>query len=125
MINAHSYLYSKMGSSSSKYLFVDEDVTYYKRLGLGSYGEVFEAEWRGEMYAAKRLHEELVKYDRGGQTGVVAEFRRECDHLRQLDHQNIVKSIEAIFPKGKTPVLITELLDFDLENFIKNSTKTL
>ena len=109
-------------SPATKYLFVEEDVTYFKRLGLGSFGEVFEVKWRGEMYAAKRLHEELVKYDNGGPGGIVADFRRECDHLRQLDHQNIVKLVEAIFPEGKPPVLITELLDCDLESFIKNST---
>lgn len=109
-------------SSERKPFKVENGIEYFELIGCGSYGEVFKAEWNGQPYAVKRLHDELIKYDNGGPTGIVADFRRECENLRRLEHPNIVRLVEAIFPERQPPVLITELLDCDLEHYIKNST---
>ncbi|XP_031552077.1 cyclin-dependent kinase 5 homolog, partial [Actinia tenebrosa] len=96
-------------------------VRFIQNLGSGSYGEVYKAKWDGKIVAAKRIHPLLVRFDPGGENGVVARFVNECELLRRLDHPNILKVLHIIHEPKKPPILITELLDCDLgKHFSEN-----
>jgi serine/threonine protein kinase len=90
------------------------NVRFLQLLGRGSYGEVYKAKWNGKIVAAKRIHPILVRFDPGGDNGVVAKFVEECELLRRLKHPNILEVIYVIWENKKPPILITELLDCDL-----------
>lgn len=47
------------------------------------------------------------------------EFHDECRILRRLDHRNVVQLLEFVISFTSPPVLITELLDCDLRDYIK------
>ena len=83
-------------------------------LGSGSYGDVYKAEWKGQLVAAKVLHESLFLNE------YVSKFEEECRILRRLDHKNIVKVLAFEKSHSSPPVLITELLDRDLEKYVKS-----
>lgn len=97
------------------------NVRFIQSLGSGSYGEVYKAKWDGKLVAAKRIHPILVRFDPGGDNGVVAKFVKECELLRRLEHPNILKVLHIIYEPKKPPILITELLDCDLgKHFSEN-----
>lgn len=86
-------------------------------LGRGSYGEVFKAEWNGQLVAVKELHETLWRADDNAgpnSKGYVAKFQAECSVLEKLDHKNVVKLLKFEISNSSPPQLITELLDCDL-----------
>lgn len=97
-----------------------EGIEIKEKLGEGSFGEVYKAKWNGNLVAVKRLKEEVA----WGHPKVLEQFKRECTFLRELDHPNIVKLLDAIFPQGNLPVLITELLFCDLFTYYNNSKTT-
>lgn len=97
-----------------------EGLEIKEKLGEGSFGEVYKAKWNGNLVAVKRLKEEVA----WGHPKALEQFKRECTFLRELDHPNIVKLLDAIFPQGNLPVLITELLFCDLFTYYNNSKTT-
>ena len=52
------------------------------------------------------------------------EFQREWDVLKLLNHPNVVKLHQVVFPKRRLPIIITELLHCDLERFVRESTSS-
>ena len=96
-----------------------------KEIGKGSYGKVYKAVWNGSEVAAKRFHSTFFE---NGFSQVadqyMDEFQREWDVLKLLNHPNVVKLHTALFPKGHSPIIITELLHCDLEKYIKESTSS-
>lgn len=97
-----------------------EGLEIKEKLGEGSFGEVYKAKWNGNLVAVKRLKEEVA----WGHPKALEQFKGECTFLRELDHPNIVKLLDAIFPQGNLPVLITELLFCDLFTYYTNSKTT-
>ncbi|XP_073247854.1 uncharacterized protein [Porites lutea] len=97
-----------------------EGLEIKEKLGEGSFGEVYKAKWNGNLVAVKRLKEEVA----WGHPKALEQFKRECTFLRELDHPNIVKLLDAIFPQGNLPVLITELLFCDLFTYYNDSKTT-
>lgn len=96
-----------------------------KEIGKGSYGKVYKAVWNGSDVAAKRFHS--VFFENGLNLLIdrcVGDFQRECDVLKMLNHPNVVKLHTVLFPKGHSPIIITELLHCDLEKYIKQSTSS-
>ena len=104
---------NKMGNASSR-----EDVKLLAEIGQGSYAVVYRAVWSQKPVAAKKLHPYLFE-----KPDVANRFREEWELLRSLNHENIVKYLTVVLPQtpDDTPVIITELLDQDLRNFIRNS----
>eukprot|EP00793_Prasinoderma_coloniale_P002993 PRCOL_00006459-RA len=73
------------------------------RLGIGSYGEVFKAKWRGTTVAVKRLLDQSLGDD------ALAEMRAELEILAQLRHPNIVLWLAACTRPGSA-FIVTEFM---------------
>ena len=96
-----------------------------KEIGKGSYGRVYQAIWEGREVAAKRFHSIFLENGSSSQEIIdqfMEEFQREWDVLKLLNHPNVVKLHTVLFPKGHSPIIITELLHCDLEKYIREST---
>jgi eukaryotic-like serine/threonine-protein kinase len=72
--------------------------TITDRLGQGAMGEVFQAadEQTGQLVAVKILARQLTLHPES-----LERFRREAETLRQLDHPNIVKFVDAFEHDGQ------------------------
>lgn len=97
-------------------------LVFEKQIGKGSYGKVYKAVWNGSEVAAKRFHS--VFFENGMIDQYTEEFQREWDVLKLLNHANVVKLHTVVFPKGYSPIIITELLHCDLERYIKKSNSS-
>lgn len=98
---------------------------FEREIGKGSYGKVYKAVWNGSEVAAKRFH--CAFFENGFSQGAdqfMEEIQRECDVLKMLNHANVVELHTVLFPKGLSPIIITELLHCDLEKYIKESTSS-
>ncbi|XP_028770766.1 serine/threonine-protein kinase EDR1 [Neltuma alba] len=67
-----------------------EDLIIGERIGLGSYGEVFRADWNGTDVAVKKF------LDQDFSGAALAEFKREVRIMRRLRHPNIVLFMGAV-----------------------------
>ena len=86
-------------------------------LGRGSYATVFEVKYKGQICAAKKIHEVLLM--QGNNSYAVRRFEEECSLLSQIDHPNIVKFIGLYFEKNASvPILIMEYLPTNLSSCI-------
>lgn len=61
-----------------------------ERIGLGSYGEVYHADWNGTEVAVKKF------LDQDFSGAALAEFKREVRIMRRLRHPNVVRFMGAI-----------------------------
>ena len=96
-----------------------EGLEFLKEIGRGSYGIVYRAKWKGEEVAAKRFHP--IFFENGFSHENRRDFEREREVLEATNHPNIVKLRTVLLPKGGPPIIITELLQCDLEKFIRVS----
>ncbi|GAB2277557.1 Serine/threonine-protein kinase edr1 [Dionaea muscipula] len=67
-----------------------EDLVIGERIGLGSYGEVYRADWNGIEVAVKKF------LDQDFSGAALAEFRREVRIMRRLRHPNVVLFVGAV-----------------------------
>ncbi|XP_022865400.1 probable serine/threonine-protein kinase SIS8 [Olea europaea var. sylvestris] len=67
-----------------------EDLQIGERIGIGSYGEVYRAEWNGTEVAVKKL----MKQDISG--NALAQFKCEVDIMLRLRHPNVVLFMGAV-----------------------------
>ncbi|KXJ10208.1 putative leucine-rich repeat receptor-like serine/threonine-protein kinase [Exaiptasia diaphana] len=86
-------------------------------IGAGSYGKVYKATLNKKPVAVKLLHESLFH------ESIIDKFREECELLQRLNHKNVVRLIQFDISCSSRPALITELMDCDLEKYIKVQTK--
>ncbi len=99
---------------------------YFNRvLGRGTYGNVCKAKCGQLVCAAKILDETLFKF-KPSEKDSLARFEEECQLFSTIKHPNIVQHIGTItHPKTKQPILIMEMLDENLNSFLKQSTMPL
>ena len=98
---------------------VVDGLKFGQAIGGGSFGNVYEATWNNREVAAKVLHWRHFESD----PQILQKFKQECELLLSLvDHANVVKTFDAKYSTRFPPVLIMELLDCDLQRFIKRST---
>ncbi len=108
-----------MGNTSS----ADEIKLGYK-ISEGSYGEVFKAVWCGKQVAAKRIHPFFFEgdYDGSIRAFFLEKFKSEWEILCSLKHDNIVQYYTMILsPVPETLIIVTELLECDLAEYIRES----
>ncbi|XP_074311487.1 serine/threonine-protein kinase EDR1 isoform X2 [Silene latifolia] len=67
-----------------------EDLDIGERIGLGSYGEVYHADWNGTEVAVKKF------LDQDFSGAALEEFKREVRIMRRLRHPNIVLFMGAV-----------------------------
>ncbi|CAI9784860.1 unnamed protein product [Fraxinus pennsylvanica] len=79
-----------------------EDLQIGERIGIGSYGEVYRAEWNGTEVAVKKL----MKQDITG--NALAQFKCEVDIMLRLRHPNVVLFMGAV----TTPPNLSILTEF-------------
>ncbi|XP_023531003.1 serine/threonine-protein kinase EDR1-like isoform X2 [Cucurbita pepo subsp. pepo] len=80
-----------------------EDLIIGERIGLGSYGEVYNADWNGTEVAVKKF------LDQDFSGAALAEFKREVLIMRQLRHPNIVLFMGAV-TRPPNLSIVTEFL---------------
>ncbi|XP_057718044.1 serine/threonine-protein kinase EDR1-like isoform X1 [Arachis stenosperma] len=80
-----------------------EDLVIGERIGLGSYGEVYHADWNGTEVAVKKFLEQDFSGD------ALNEFKREVRIMRRLRHPNVVLFIGAV-TRPPNLSIITEFL---------------
>ncbi len=96
------------------------------RLGTGSYGSVFRARIAVLPCAAKLLHPFLFTVtDANGQSSL-HRFEVECKLLKSARHPNIVQYLGTYrHPASNVPVLLMELMDECLTDFLENHPRDL
>ena len=91
-------------------------------LGAGSYGAVYKAKCGTLLCAAKILHSALFRSDDPEVVILVGRFERECHFLKEAKHPNIVQYLGTCQdPDTHLPVLLMELMDGNLTQFLEKS----
>ncbi|XP_061946107.1 serine/threonine-protein kinase EDR1-like isoform X3 [Populus nigra] len=80
-----------------------EDLIIGERIGLGSYGEVYHADWNGTEVAVKKF------LDQDFSGAALDEFKREVRIMRRLRHPNVVLFMGAV-TRPPNLSIITEFL---------------
>ena len=105
-------------------LFTVERVELYRDqpLGKGSYGMVIRAKCNELPCAAKLLHPIFFQFADPGCQDAVRRFQRECDFMSTIHHPNIVQCLGTHRdPESGLPVLLMELMDESLTQFLDRS----
>ena len=87
--------------TSDKWALHNGEISIGKRLGKGAFGEVFEADFKGQKVAVKTCHSMDIT-DKGM-------FLQEAKILKQYDHPNIVKLI-GIAWEDEPVLIVMELM---------------
>jgi serine/threonine protein kinase/tetratricopeptide (TPR) repeat protein len=90
-------------------------------LGRGGMGEVYRATdtQTGETVAVKELNPEILAHD----PGLLERFKREGEALRQLNHPNIVRMIEAIEEGGRHYLVMEYVRGGSLQDLLSANEK--
>lgn len=67
-----------------------EDLQIGERIGIGSYGEVYHADWNGTEVAVKKFMDQDISGD------ALAQFRSEAEIMLRLRHPNVVLFMGAV-----------------------------
>ena len=97
-----------------------------ENLGIGSYGAVCKARCDDLPCAAKILHPTLFEYTNPEATSVMQKFEQECRLLSAIKHPHIVQYLGTYHdPESRLPVLLMELMDESLTQFLERSHEAL
>ena len=97
-----------------------------EELGVGSYGAVCKAMCDDLPCAAKILHRTLFQFTAPGNTSVMQKFEQECRLLSAIKHPHIVQYLGTYHdPESKLPVLLMELMEESLTQFLERSHEPL
>jgi len=105
-----------------------QSVHLFKRehLGTGSYGAVCRAKCDDLPCAAKLLHHALFQFNDPGAMTVMRRFEQECRFLSSVRHPHIVQYLGTYRdPESGLPVLLMELMDGSLTQFLERSGEPL
>ena len=91
-------------------------------LGVGTWGIVYSAQFKGEQVAIKYAHRELLNV-----RSTVQMVKREISILAHIHHPNLVRFIGAVLDhdvesKRDVPIIVLELLDMNLRTAYANES---
>ena len=92
-----------------------------EELGVGGMGTVFHGKdtQTDEPVAIKSLKPEIIAND----PSIIERFKREGEALRQLNHPNIVKMLDAVEQDGQHYLVIEYISGGDLQDILKETPK--
>ena len=97
-----------------------------EQLGTGSYGAVYKARCDDLPCAGKILHPALFQSNDPRAMTVMRRFQQECSFLSVVRHPNIVQYLGSYQdPETRLPVLLMELMDESLSQFLRQSQEPL
>ena len=92
-------------------------------LGVGSYGSVYMASVNELPCAAKILHSTFFGTRDPGAVNIVSRFEQVCRFLSDLKHPHLVQLLGfAHEPRSACPILLMELMDESLTQFLRRQT---
>ena len=95
-------------------------------LGVGSFGAVYRAKCDELPCVAKVLHPTLIDLRDPGAQKIIERFEQECEFLNGIRHPYIVQYLGVSWdPESRVPVLLMELMDENLTQFLEQSPKPL
>ena len=106
---------TKTSTEIDEGLFLTGVVETGDEIGCGSYGKVYEVNYRGTVCAAKEIHKVINKADR-----IINLFRDECLHASKARHPNIVQFLGLYSPpQCDLPVMVMEKMHNNLTSLIE------
>ena len=96
-------------------------------ISRGSFGAVFRGSLGARPVAIKKIHGLLLDYARTTSEdleSVLTNFRRECELMEAAQHGNVVQFL-GVFTIDDSAVLVMELMEETLEQFLRNNRGTL
>lgn len=100
-----------------------------ENIGNGAFGSVNKATYKNSLCAAKLLTplalqlatESVFKIDsEKNQEATQKSLQKECHYLKFLVHKNVVRHLATVVePKSKLPILVMELLDCNLHQYLQ------
>ena len=91
-------------------------------LGVGSFGAVYRARCDELLCVAKVLHPTLIDLRDPGAQKIIERFEQECEFLNGIRHPHIVQYLGVSQdPESKLPILLMELMDENLTQFLEQS----
>ena len=112
---------------------INKDLAIYtaKPIGGGAFGTVFPGSFRRNPCAVKVLNPHATQLlsslpaSQTVQTEALQRFRNECETLKSFKHPNLVRYITSCNdPKSNLPLLVMELMDESLTQFLKGREST-
>ena len=112
---------------------INQDLTIYtaKPIGGGAFGTVFPGSFRRNPCAVKVLNPHATQLlsslpaSQTVQTEALQRFRNECKTLKSFKHPNLVRYVTSCNdPKSNLPVLVMELMDESLTQFLMGRAST-
>ena len=97
-----------------------------QELGKGSYAKVYTVKYRGNLFAAKEIHETLQKAAQSPleKRTLKDNFLREYQQCSKLSHPNIVHVIGMYYKSQQLlPVMLMEMMDESLTVYIERLPK--
>ena len=95
-------------------------------LGVGSFGAVYRAKCDELPCVAKVLHPTLIDPRDPGARKILERFEQECEFLNSIRHPYIVQYLGVTWDhESRLPVLLMELMDENLTQFLEQSPKPL
>ena len=95
-------------------------------LGVGSFGAVYRAKCDELPCVAKVLHPTLIDLRDPGAQKIIERFEQECEFLNGIRHPHVVQYLGVSWdPESRLPVLLMELMDENLTQFLEQSPKPL
>lgn len=97
-----------------------------KILGRGSFGYVEEMKYDHAPCAGKIIHAALIDSHNMGAAHLIRKFEQECKLMKELRFPHIVQFVGLCFFEDCTsPVIVMELLNSNVEQWLRNSKKEL
>ncbi|KAJ4908511.1 Protein kinase superfamily protein [Raphanus sativus] len=87
---SHDHGINRFLGEAAKWEIMWEDLQIGERIGIGSYGEVYRAEWNGTEVAVKKFLDQDFSGD------ALTQFRSEIEIMLRLRHPNVVLFMGAV-----------------------------